>query len=258
MKFGFEEAQTKYSSGSQRARIWTEQWVTQWIYCPNCASSHVTQFPANLPVADFLCSNCNDQFELKSQKKTFGAKVADGAYFTKLERLASSTNPNLILLNYDLVRMAVLNVFMVPKHFFIPDIIEKRNPLALTARRAGWIGSNILLGRIPDSGRIHIVRNGVAVPKETVFAQWQKTLFLRQEDADARGWLIEVMKCVDLIGSPEFDIEQIYAFEGRLSSLYPNNRNVRPKIRQQLQRLRDNRYLDFVSRGRYRVRSSPP
>ncbi|MES0051049.1 hypothetical protein [Mesorhizobium sp. M0053] len=58
-----------------------------------------------------------------------------------------------------------------------------------------------MLGRIPDSGRIHIVRNGVAVPKETVFAQWQKTLFLRQEDADARGWLIEVMKCIDLIGS---------------------------------------------------------
>lgn len=257
MKFGFEEAQTKYGSGSQRARIWTEQWVSRWIYCPNCASSRLTQFPANLPVADFLCGNCNDQFELKSQKKAFGAKVADGAYFTKIDRLASSTNPNLILLNYNLAQMAVLNVCVVPKHFFVPDIIEKRNPLALTARRAGWIGSNILLDRIPDSGRIHIVRNGVPVPKETVIAQWQKTLFLRQEDVDARGWLIEVMKCVDSIGTAEFDIEQIYAFERRLSLLYPHNRNVRPKIRQQLQRLRDNNYLDFVSRGRYRIRSSP-
>ncbi|WP_246687215.1 DpnI domain-containing protein [Mesorhizobium sp. B2-5-9] len=154
--------------------------------------------------------------------------------------------------------MAVLNVCMVPKHFFVPEIIEKRNPLASTARRAGWIGSNILLGRVPQSGRICIVRDGVPVPKETVIAQWQKTLFLREEDADARGWLIEVMKCLDLIGTVEFDIEQVYAFEGRLGALYPHNMNVRPKIRQQLQRLRDSGYLDFISRGRYRIRSSRP
>ncbi|TJX36936.1 MAG: restriction endonuclease, partial [Mesorhizobium sp.] len=27
MKFGFEETQAKYNSGSQQARIWTEQWA---------------------------------------------------------------------------------------------------------------------------------------------------------------------------------------------------------------------------------------
>ncbi|WP_244661633.1 hypothetical protein [Mesorhizobium huakuii] len=57
-----------------------------------------------------------------------------------------------------------------------------------------------------------------------------------------------------MIGSTDFDIEQIYAFERKLSALYPNNRNVRPKIRQQLQLLRDNGYLEFLARGRYRVR----
>ncbi|TIV75524.1 MAG: restriction endonuclease, partial [Mesorhizobium sp.] len=59
------------------------------------------------------------------------------------------------------------------------------------------------------------------------------------------------------IGTVEFDIEQVYSFERRLSALYPHNRNVRPKIRQQLQVLRDSGYLDFVSRGRYRIRSNP-
>jgi type II restriction enzyme len=39
-----------------------------------------------------------------------------------------------------------------------------------------------------------------------------------------------------------------------LSQIYPNNRHVRQKIRQQLQVLRDHRYLDFVSRGNYRLR----
>jgi hypothetical protein len=36
--------------------------------------------------------------------------------------------------------------------------------------------------------------------------------------------------------------------------LYPGNRNVRPKIRQQLQMLRDRGWLEFTGRGRYRLR----
>jgi type II restriction enzyme len=256
MKLGFEESQTSYVSGSQQARVWTERWVADWLYCPNCGNQHLSQFPANLPVADFFCSSCSDQFELKSQKKPFGAKVADGAYATKCERLQSSTNPNLLLLNYDLKSAQVQNVCIVPKHFFVLDIIEKRKPLAATARRAGWIGSNILLSRVPDSGRIFLLGNGVPEPREEVLSKWQQTLFLRNKDVEARGWLIEVMKCLEAIGRSEFDIDDAYAFEQHLSSLYPNNQNVKPKIRQQLQVLRDNGYLDFLGKGRYRLRAN--
>jgi len=64
------------------------------------------------------------------------------------------------------------------------------------------------------------------------------------------------MKCVESIGRQEFGIEDMYAFEAQLSQLYPDNRNVKPKIRQQLQFLRDLGYLDFTSRGRYRLRSA--
>ena len=142
MKLGFEEVQLGYTSGSQKARVWTEQWVSQQLYCPNCGNPRITQLPANLPVADFFCPKCNDQFELKSQKKDFGAKVADGAYHTKCERLVSSTNPNLLLLSYDLADAAVRNVSVVPKHFFVPDIVERRKPLAKTARRTDRQGHN--------------------------------------------------------------------------------------------------------------------
>jgi type II restriction enzyme len=62
------------------------------------------------------------------------------------------------------------------------------------------------------------------------------------------------MKCVEAIGKRDFQLEDVYAFEDRLSQLYPDNRNIRPKIRQQLQFLRDLDYLDFVSRGYYRVK----
>ena len=254
MKLGFEETQTPYSSGSQNARVWTERWVKDWIYCANCGNSHVSQFLANRPVADFICRSCAEEYELKSQKKAFGAKVLDGAFRTMCERLASSNNPNLLLLNYDLANLRVTNAFIVPKHFFVREIIEKRKPLAETARRAGWTGCNILLNQIPASGKIYFVRDGKGQSKKSVLAQWKRTLFLREEGTEARGWLIEVMKCVESIGKNEFNLDDVYAFEGELSQIYPNNKHVKQKIRQQLQILRDRGYLDFISRGYYRLR----
>src|SRR5262249_458924 len=138
---------------------------------------------------------------------------------------------------------------------FVLEIIEKRKPLAETARRAGWTGCNILLSQIPPSGKIFLVRDGQPLPKKLVLDQWQKTLFLRDEAPDERGWLIEVMRCVETIGKTEFSLDDVYAFEQKLAAIYPNNKNVRPKIRQQLQFLRDRGYLDFVGRGNYRLRS---
>jgi len=51
------------------------------------------------------------------------------------------------------------------------------------------------------------------------------------------------MKCVDEIGKSEFTLEDVYAFENALKLVYPDKNNVRPKIRQQLQVLRDRGYL---------------
>jgi len=255
MKLGFEETQSPYDSPSQRARGWTERWVGKWVFCPNCGSPNVEQFEINRPVADFFCKSCSEEYELKSQKDKFGVKVVDGAFRSMCARLAADNNPNLLLLNYDLRRLEVTNVFVVPKQFFVREVIQERKPLASTARRAGWIGCNILLSQIPASGKIYLVRDGQPQPKESVLEQWGKTLFLRDQNVEARGWLIEVMKCVESIGKQEFHIDDVYAFENQLSQLYPGNRNVRPKIRQQLQFLRDRRYLDFRGRGYYRLRT---
>src|ERR1700709_676753 len=254
MKLGFEETQSPFTSGSQKAKAWTEAWVRAWAYCPHCGSAKISPFPNNSPLADFFCPSCEEEFELKSQKGKFGTRVVDGAFKTKCERLASKNNPNLFLMNYDLQSLAVVNLFIVPKHFFVREIIEERKPLAVTARRAGWIGSKILLGQVPESGKIHIVQNGIVRAKELVLAEWQKTLFLRDESLESRGWLLDVMKCVESPGKREFTLDEVYAFERHLGELYPGNPNVRPKIRQQLQYLRNRGFIDFVSRGSYRLR----
>src|SRR5271168_1765959 len=219
MKLGFEETQSSYASGSQSARAWTESWVSKQAYCPHCGNAKISSFPNNSPLADFFCTSCSEEFELKSQKGKFGAKVLDGEFNTKCERLAASNNPNLFLMNYDLKSLAVVNLFIVPKHFFVREIIEERKPLAATARRAGWIGSNILLSRVPESGKIHIVQNGIVRPKEAVLQEWQKTLFLRDASLETRGWLLDVMKCVESLGKREFALEEVYAFERHLADL---------------------------------------
>jgi type II restriction enzyme len=116
------------------------------------------------------------------------------------------------------------------------------------------VGCNILIGQIPQAGKIFIVQNGLVRPKKIVLAEWKKTLFLRRRDLEGRGWLVEVMRCVESIGSPEFELEEVYRFEPQLRARYPNNQNIRPKIRQKLQELRDAGFLDFLGRGRYRIR----
>jgi type II restriction enzyme len=254
LNLGFEEASAHFESASQNARVWTEAWAGANLFCPSCGRSDITRYRANRPVADFACQQCGEDFELKSQKGKFGPRIVDGAFSTMCERLASDTNPSLILLNYDLPRRAVTDLLFIPKHFFVREIIQERKPLSPTARRAGWVGCNILIGRVPEAGRIFLVRDSEQTSKELVLAQWKSTLFLKSQTGQARGWLIEVMKSVEAVGREEFTLEEVYAQEDRLRRLYPGNNNVRPKIRQQLQALRDHGYLEFLGRGRYRRR----
>ena len=75
---------------------------------------------------------------------------------------------------------------------------------------------------------------------------------MRDASLNARGWLLAVMRAVEAVGRPEFTLDEVYAHEAALSALYPDNNNVRPKIRQQLQVLRDRGWLPFNGRGTYR------
>ncbi|MBX9575837.1 MAG: hypothetical protein K2X07_09375 [Caulobacteraceae bacterium] len=154
-------------------------------------------------------------------------------------------------------------LIVVPRHFFTADIIQARKPLSPTARRAGWQGCNILIGQVPPSGRIPLIARGAHVPKGEVLDRWRATRrrravrvssILKDASLNARGWLLAVMKAVEAVGRPEFTLNDVYAHEAALSALYPDNHNVRPKIRQQLQVLRDRGWLEFTARrGTYRL-----
>lgn len=245
---------TNYKSASQKARILTEHWVDESVFCPNCGHIEIDKYPNNQPVADFFCSNCKEEYELKSKKDNLGTKILDGAYRTKMERLRSSSNPNLFVLNYHLQNLSVIDFLVIPKHFFVPEIIEKRKPLTETARRAGWVGSNILLQKVPQAGKIFLVRRGQVESKDKVLTEWKKTLFLREEkEVSAKGWLLDVIRSVERLKKRKFTLDDIYTSEKELSKLHPENKHIKDKIRQQLQILRDKGYLNFISRGIYQL-----
>lgn len=66
------------------------------------------------------------------------------------------------------------------------------------------------------------------------------------------GWRLEVFRCLQKVNSVVFTTADTKLFVPQLEILFPENKNIEPKIRQQLQELRDMGLVEFVSRGVYR------
>jgi len=168
--------------------------------------------------------------------------------------IMENRTPNLFAMHYGISDWVVENVILIPHFAFPLSAIEKRKPLAETARRAGWIGCNILLHSIPPDARIKIISDGKPVAPAAVRVQYARIRPLAKLDAKQRGWTLDVLNVVRSLGKPEFDLTEVYESEEKLAKLHPANRHVRDKIRQQLQVLRDIGILEFRGAGQYSLR----
>ncbi len=244
---------TGYSSPTQIARVVTEQWCSANLYCAGCDADAVQQAPPNTKAVDFRCSTCQQSYQVKSQKSLNLKRVVDGSYETMLHSVQRNEAPNLVILNYSST-WTVQRLFLIPSVFFTQSVLERRPPLRETARRAGWIGCNLLLANVPEEGKIAMVTDAGITPAPTVREQFKKHQQFAAVDWKVRGWTLDVLRIVHRLG-PVFSLQDAYGYDGELSRLHPANRNVRPKIRQQLQVLRDMGYLEFLGDGHYRLRS---
>ena len=162
-----------------------------------------------------------------------------------ITRIAEDNSPHFYFLGYDKT-YKVKNLIVVPNYFLQFKVIEKRKPLPVTAKRAGWIGCNILLDQIPEIGKIKLIENSQCIKHDAVQKIWQKNHISRPaKQVESRGWLLDVMKCIDVLGMKSFNLQQLCTYESYLSQRHPDNYHVKEKIRQQLQFLRDNGYLEF-------------
>jgi type II restriction enzyme len=259
-----------YKSGSQRARVVTEFWAENNLYCPNCSSPKLNRQTHNTKAIDFCCPACDFKYQLKGQKTRIGNSITDGAYEAMMSAIRNDETPNFYFMQYDLATWAVRNLLLIPHFAFPPSAIIKRKPLSETARRAGWIGCNIALNRIPPDARIPIITTSaplrlcvennsrkfvqfVSSPEE-VRQKFQKVKPLKDLPIKNRGWTLDVLNLIHRLGKPEFTNEEIYAFASELEKLHPVNRHIRDKIRQQLQVLRDLGFLIHIAHGAWRLK----
>jgi len=248
---------TGYKSLSQVARRVTEQWGLQNLYCSACDSDRLTQSPNNTPAIDFVCPRCFRGYQLKSSSQWNEQKVLDAGYEAMMKAVQSDATPNLLVMQYS-ATWRVSNLLLVPSFFFSPSAIEKRRPLGPNARRAGYVGCNILLSAIAPEGKLRLISGGVPANAASVRQQYQQVRPLSQLPVESRGWTLDVLSVVSQFGSRPFELSEVYNFESHFAALHPENHRVRPKIRQQLQVLRDLGLLRFLTPGRYELTGKSP
>jgi type II restriction enzyme len=239
-----------YKSASQITRKITESWAEKNLFCVSCKASTLTSEAVNAEAVDFKCITCRAKYQLKAFKTWNERRIPDAGYDAMMRALRSDTIPNLLIMQYT-PDWIVHNLLLIPSFFFSPSAIQKRKPLSMTARRAGWVGCNILLSEIANDGKIKIISKGVSLSPDTVRMRYNFVRPLSQVEVKTRGWTLDVLRFVREIGRSQFSLADVYAFEGILADIYPENKHVRPKIRQQLQVLRDLGYLKFEGEGQY-------
>ena len=248
------ELAARFTSGSQRARVVTESWGESNLYCPNCSSPKLTWLEPGHQASDYSCTACGFWYQLKSQKSRIGDSITDGAYAAMMNAIRHDELPSFYFMQYELATWRVRNLLLVPHFAFPPSAIIKRKPLSLTARRAGWVGCNFALNRIPGSARIPVVNEGTVSPPSQVREQYR--LVQKQVEGltiKQRGWRLDVLRVIQSLGKTEFATTDAYIFERELEQLHPDNRNIKAKIRQQLQELRDRNLLLHIGRNCWRL-----
>lgn len=245
---------SRYNSPSQKARVVTEAWAEENLYCAGCDGPTLRRTKTNAKLVDFLCPECDSAFQLKSRSTALAGKLNDADYEQMRKAVVENRTPNLLALHYDREQWKVSNLFLVPRFVFSLSCIEKRKPLSASAERHGWVGCNILLANFPPDARIPMVTDGVVWDEKVVRERYARLRPLEKLNHEARGWTLDVLNVVRLLDKREFCLSDIYLRDEALQRLHPKNLHVRDKIRQQLQRLRDLGFLEFLGGGMYRVK----
>lgn len=103
-----------------------------------------------------------------------------------------------------------------------------------------------IISKIPKSTKIDIPKFSLEKTNEVI------SINVNDIATNLNGWKKQVFIFVDKIENQVFSLNDIYKYEVQLSNLYPNNKNIKDKIRQQLQILRDLGLIEFLGNGEYK------
>jgi type II restriction enzyme len=242
----------RYTSQAQISRVLSEAWLESNGYCLSCESDALRRSSANTKATDFVCPNCEQNYELKAFRIKPKNTLVDGAYGSLMGRILDGSVPTLMMLERN-EHWEIQNLTAIHHLFLTPEVIEKRKPLSANARRAGWIGCNIRLDRLANDARIEIISSGSLNDPGTVRGAFKRFENLIKVSPTKRAWTTLTLGIVRSLHAHSFTLRDLYEREDDFAKVYPTNKNIRPKIRQQLQVLRDLGYLKFLGNGAYRA-----
>jgi len=241
-----------YTSRSQQARKITEGWIARNGYCLRCDCDRLTPTTANTQTRDFTCQQCSHGYELKSKLGRFSSKVLDGAYGAMLNTIREGRTPTFLLLEYS-SSWSVDGLRAIHHSLITETAVQARKPLSASARRAGWTGCNIVLPAIAIQGQIPLLVGGSPIPRHLPRHAFAKLEQLSALSANKRTWAAAILRFTERMNQT-FTLQDIYRYEQEIQQMFPNNGHIRPKVRQQLQVLRDAGLLTFLGGGRYEKR----
>jgi len=239
---------------TQAIKVLTEYWTANNIFCPVCWSA-LMQHKIDKPVNDLFCRECSADFELKSSKWNLWKTIPWWDYEVMVKTMLE--NPmHLFVLKYS-EDYTIKNFLVVPKYFFIPEIIQKRNTSKVKQKNWKirlWTWWNILFDKIPESWKIHYIKDWTYKTRTEILEEWERVKFLEKTKEKSKWWIFDVMICIEKLWKKVFHRKELNIFYDELKLKYPNNNNVDAKVRQQLQFLRDRGYLEFIDwKWNYRV-----
>jgi len=111
-----------------------------------------------------------------------------------------------------------------------------------------------ILQHVPPRERIELPQVPIKRKEEEIEDEYD-LLFEGNQAAirkSLRGWKLDTFDILTTLKTQVFRLDDVYQFVPQLQKKYPNNRNVRPKLRQQLQFLRDLGLIKFLGGARYK------
>lgn len=232
----------------------TEAWGEQNLYCASCTSRSLRRCPRNTAGVDFRCPECGDPYQLKSLAQPLPRRIPDAAYWVMRRLIRTGNAPSLLALHYSPYDWTIRNLLLVPRFAISLSAIRRRKPTLPKGRNKPCVLCDYALDRIPLDARISVVVEGRVAAVSEVRNQFRRLQRLKRQRWYNRGWTMDVLRAAHDLGKADFTLAEMYSRAEQLRRLHPENRHVEPKIRQQLQRLRELGFLEFVEPGHYRLK----
>jgi DNA phosphorothioation-dependent restriction protein DptH len=139
---------------------------------------------------------------------------------------------------------------ILPSGKAITNAVSKIHITSLGDRFNEWKEKNLPKSEIEPNHNLPNEENKVnSNLKNSNILEIPKYLY---KDSDTKKFKEDILDCIDQIQNNIFTLPDLYIFEKHLSVRHPENDSIKRSIRKNLEELKDDGYLQFITPGKYK------